>query len=74
MRLAAVATGHENRVAAAFDRTGTLPGRGAYVCRDEHQDAPNRDCFGLATRRGVLQRAFRRAVDVPAELVELESR
>lgn|GEM_PF-5587910 len=74
MRLAAVPAGRENRPTAAFDRAGTLPGRGAYVCRDEYGDAPNHDCLGLATGRGVLQRAFRRAVDVPSELVESESR
>jgi predicted RNA-binding protein YlxR (DUF448 family) len=51
-----------------------MPGRGAYVCRNECQDGPNHDCMRLATRRGVLQRAFRRAVDVSAELLESESR
>ncbi len=74
VRLAAVPSGHQSRPIATFDRAGTLPGRGAYVCRDEHGDAPNHDCLGLATGRGVLQRAFRRAVDVPSELVESESR
>jgi predicted RNA-binding protein YlxR (DUF448 family) len=70
VRLASVPAGRESRAVAAVDRTGTIPGRGAYVCRDEHLDGPNHDCMRLATRRGALQRALRRAVDVPAELVE----
>ena len=67
--MAAVAVGRENRLTAVLDRRGTLPGRGAYVCESSDQDGPNLDCMKLATRRGGLGRAFRRAVDVPAELV-----
>jgi predicted RNA-binding protein YlxR (DUF448 family) len=59
---------------AVLDRTGTLPGRGAYVCRSESICEPNIQCMKLATRKGTLQRAFRRAVEVPVELLESESR
>jgi predicted RNA-binding protein YlxR (DUF448 family) len=59
---------------ATLDRAGTLPGRGAYVCRTESLREPSRECMKLATRKGALQRAFRRAVEVPVELLELESR
>ena len=59
---------------AVLDRTGTLPGRGAYVCRNESVREPSIECMKLATRKGTLQRAFRRAVEVPVELLESESR
>jgi predicted RNA-binding protein YlxR (DUF448 family) len=72
--LAAVSAVEASRPVAAFDRTGALPGRGAYVCREEHRADVNRNCLKLATARGVLQRAFRQAVDVPTELLgSLES-
>ena len=70
MRLASVATGAERRPIATLDRAGTLPGRGAYVCRGESLQDPNGECMKLATRKGTLQRAFRRAVEVPVELLE----
>jgi predicted RNA-binding protein YlxR (DUF448 family) len=74
VRLAAVAARNENRLIAVIDAPGTLPGRGAYVCNDMRDHSPNRDCLKLATKHGVLQRAFRRAVEIPAELVESETR
>jgi predicted RNA-binding protein YlxR (DUF448 family) len=47
------------------DRTGSGPGRGAYVCRDHA-------CVGLAARRGALARALRATLppDDLATLVE----
>lgn len=42
----------EGRV--VVDPEGTVPGRGAYVCRDPA-------CVGKATRKGALSRALRRA-------------
>jgi uncharacterized protein len=74
VRLASVATAGERPPTTVLDRTGTLPGRGAYVCRSESVRAPNIECMRLATRKGTLQRAFRRAVEVPVELLESESR
>jgi uncharacterized protein len=74
VRLASVPGGPERRPTATLDRTGTMPGRGAYVCRAGPRENPNRECMRLATRKGTLQRAFRGAVDVPVELLESESR
>jgi predicted RNA-binding protein YlxR (DUF448 family) len=74
MRLAAVASNGEGRAVATLDRAGTLPGRGAYLCRDLRHDAPKQECASLASKRGGLQRAFRRAVEVPGDLAgSLES-
>ncbi len=73
VRLAVVTSG-EGRGAATLDRAGTLPGRGAYLCRDPRRDGPNGECASLASKRGGLQRAFRRAVEVPGDLAgSLES-
>jgi predicted RNA-binding protein YlxR (DUF448 family) len=75
VRLAAVpATDGRDRFLATIDRAGTLPGRGAYLCLDTHRDAPNGECATQASKRGGLQRAFRRAVEVPSDLTgSLES-
>jgi predicted RNA-binding protein YlxR (DUF448 family) len=59
---------------AMLDRAGTLPGRGAYVCRGESVREPSIECMRLATGKGTLQRAFRRAVEVPVELLESNTR
>jgi predicted RNA-binding protein YlxR (DUF448 family) len=75
VRLAAVpATAGNGRFLATLDRAGTLPGRGAYLCLDTRRDLPNGECATQASKRGGLQRAFRRAVEVPSELAgSLES-
>lgn len=74
VRLAAVASDGESRAVATLDRAGTLPGRGAYLCLDPRRDGPNGECASLANKRGGLQRAFRRAVELPSDLVgSLES-
>jgi predicted RNA-binding protein YlxR (DUF448 family) len=49
-----------------IDRRATLPGRGAYVCGPA--------CAELAVRRRAFGRAFRRAVTVDPNLVELLGR
>jgi len=46
------------------DPAQRLPGRGAYVCRDEA-------CIERAARRGGLARAFRRPVTVDARAIVL---
>jgi len=69
MRLASAPAGSGHLPIATLDRTGRMPGRGAYVCRAELHDDPSRECMTLATRKGALQRAFRAAVDVPVELL-----
>ncbi len=45
----------------SLDPTGRLPGRGAYLCRDEK-------CLDMALRRGGLEKSFSGAV--PAEMKE----
>jgi predicted RNA-binding protein YlxR (DUF448 family) len=75
VRLAAVTGPGRGRAVARIDRAGTLPGRGAYLCLGPRGDSPNGECATLACGRNALQRAFRRAVDVPSELsgsLELE--
>jgi predicted RNA-binding protein YlxR (DUF448 family) len=74
VRLASIAIGVERPPTAVLDRAGTLPGRGAYVCRGESVREPSIGCMRLATRKGTLQRAFRRAVEVPVELLESNTR
>ena len=60
----------ERRRRAVFDREGTMPGRGAYLCRGEHPGEPARDCAALALRRKALARALRCAVTLSDELLE----
>jgi predicted RNA-binding protein YlxR (DUF448 family) len=58
---------------AVIDRDGTLPGRGAYLCRAQR---PNADtvvesaCLQRANRRRAIPRALRSAVTLDVELVE----
>jgi predicted RNA-binding protein YlxR (DUF448 family) len=67
-RFATVGDSHVRR--AVLDQTGTLPGRGAYLCRGSVAGELSSDCVELATRRGGLARAFRCAVKINPELVE----
>jgi predicted RNA-binding protein YlxR (DUF448 family) len=68
-----------------LDSTGTLPGRGAYLCRGDYDgDAagePAAECLALAARRGSVARALRCAATLTfneprasAKLVESISR
>jgi predicted RNA-binding protein YlxR (DUF448 family) len=45
-----------------IDATGTLPGRGAYLCRAADAGAPDGDCLQHALRRGAVARTLRRNV------------
>ena len=45
----------------ALDRTGKLPGRGAYIC-------PNAECLAKAQKSKGLERSFK--VAVPKEVYE----
>ena len=63
------AGGHPPR-RAVFDRAGTMPGRGAYLCRSTARGEPVADCLSLALRRGGIARALRCAVTIDSELVE----
>jgi predicted RNA-binding protein YlxR (DUF448 family) len=54
-----------------LDPAGTLPGRGAYLCRAEGAGAaPRPECVQLAARRRGLARTLRCAVTLDPELVE----
>jgi predicted RNA-binding protein YlxR (DUF448 family) len=56
---------------AVIDPAGTLPGRGAYLCRAGIADTtPNLECLRLAERRRGIARALRCAVTVDPKLVE----
>jgi predicted RNA-binding protein YlxR (DUF448 family) len=55
---------------AVLDRAGTLPGRGAYLCRRPGAGEPAADCLSQAMRRGAIARALRCAVTIDPELVE----
>jgi predicted RNA-binding protein YlxR (DUF448 family) len=58
---------------AIVDHDGTLPGRGAYLCRAADVDSPTRaagSCLQHANRRGAIARALRSAVTLDRELVE----
>jgi len=58
---------------AVIDRDGTLPGRGAYLCRAANGGPPSgveRACLQRAIRRGAIARALRSAVTLDPELVE----
>jgi len=59
--------GHSKR--AVLDRTGTMAGRGAYLCRGTCAE-PAADCLTLATRRGRIARALRCTVMIDAKLIE----
>jgi uncharacterized protein len=85
VRIAAVHAPAGRSRRAVLDATGTLPGRGAYLCRDdrggEATGEPKAECLALATRRGGVARALRCAVTLTlnepganAKLVESVSR
>ena len=59
---------------AVLDRANSMPGRGAYLCRDGASGQPVAKCLSLSLRRGGIARALRCAVTVDPELVESVSR
>jgi len=69
----ASSTGAQRKRLAVLDRAGTLPGRGAYLCRDRDAAAPLRPdagCLARAIRRGGIARTLRAPVTLAPELVE----
>jgi predicted RNA-binding protein YlxR (DUF448 family) len=58
--------GSRTSTRAVIDALGTMPGRGAYLCRSGGPGEPQAKCLELAGRRGGIARALR----VPAKLVE----
>jgi predicted RNA-binding protein YlxR (DUF448 family) len=59
---------------AVLDRAATMPGRGAYLCRDAVCGEPAGACLALARRRGGIARALRCGVTLDRELLESVSR
>jgi predicted RNA-binding protein YlxR (DUF448 family) len=54
-----------------IDFAGTLPGRGAYLCKTGVDEAtPNPECLRLAERRRGIARALRCSVAMDPKLVE----
>jgi predicted RNA-binding protein YlxR (DUF448 family) len=57
------------RPRAVVDASGTMPGRGAYLCTDA-AGRPAAACVAGARRRGAFARALRVAVALDDEIVE----
>jgi predicted RNA-binding protein YlxR (DUF448 family) len=55
---------------AVLDRDGTMPGRGAYLCREPLLGGPVRECVEHARRNRGLARTLRAAVRIDGELIE----
>ncbi len=58
------------RARAIHDQRGTMPGRGAYLCRGEEPDVPVAECLRAALRRGGISRTLRAAVTLDPKIVE----
>jgi predicted RNA-binding protein YlxR (DUF448 family) len=81
VRIAAVGEPEGRSRRAVLDVAGTLPGRGAYLCRGAVIAQPAAECLALAARRGGVARALRCSVTltldepgVGVKLVESVSR
>ncbi len=71
VRLAVAGDGDGRPRRAVIDSAGTLPGRGAYLCRaGAFETAPNPTCLQLAERRRGIARTLRCAVTLGPEIVE----
>jgi predicted RNA-binding protein YlxR (DUF448 family) len=68
LRIAATRDGSQLR--AVHDRAGSMPGRGAYLCREQGGETPSADCLANAMRRGGIPRALRSPVKLDPKLVE----
>jgi predicted RNA-binding protein YlxR (DUF448 family) len=62
------------RPRAVLDRAGTLPGRGAYLCREAASGDPLETCVALARRNRGVARTLRAAVRIDGELLEFVDR
>jgi predicted RNA-binding protein YlxR (DUF448 family) len=74
MRLVAVRERAGAPARAIHDPSGTMPGRGAYLCVDQRRGGPDADCLARAERRGGIARALRCPVIVASEGLESVSR
>jgi predicted RNA-binding protein YlxR (DUF448 family) len=70
MRIALVAEENGPTRRAVPDPEGTMPGRGAYLCRGAAPSQPLARCAALAARRNAIARALRSPVIVDPKLVE----
>jgi len=70
MRIAIARDGGVSRPRAVCDRDYRLPGRGAYLCKDEQRELPASECLERAIKRGGIPRALRSAVSLDPKLVE----
>jgi len=70
VRIAVLCDGDGGRPRAVLDVAGTLPGRGAYVCRGERTGEAARTCVARPAATRSLARTLRCAVTFPAELIE----
>ena len=69
--VAPAARSHGEQAVAVVDRDGSVPGRGAYLCRGSDRfEAPAQACLARALRRGSIQRGLRKKVAVDFKLVE----
>jgi hypothetical protein len=62
---------------AVLDRHGTMPGRGAYLCRAHELGAPGEpapSCLALAVRSSGIARTLRARVTLDPKIVESVSR
>jgi predicted RNA-binding protein YlxR (DUF448 family) len=69
MRLVAVRRS-EGAALAVHDERGTMPGRGAYLCRAEQGSQPEGACLAQALRRSAIGRALRCSVAIAPEGLE----
>lgn len=75
VRLAVSGAGEGRPRRAVVDFAGTLPGRGAYLCRaGTSETTPNPACLQLAERRRGIARTLRCAVTFAPETVESAKR
>jgi len=66
----ALADGGDGARLAVLDRSGTMPGRGAYLCREQLSGRPQPACVAGARRRHGISRTLRSPVRIDAELIE----
>jgi len=74
VRIVAQPSAAGSRPLAVRDREGTMPGRGAYVCRGERPGELAAGCLALAIRRGGIPRTLRAPVTLDHKIVESVSR
>jgi predicted RNA-binding protein YlxR (DUF448 family) len=60
----------EGPAVAVRDERGTMPGRGAYLCRGEGGSQADPGCLAQSLRRGTIGRSLRCSVAVSPERLE----